>query len=285
MSKPVAALLRLLPLGVLGAAMGVLSPIWAKLSPPPPPIMGVGVDKIAHAVCAAAIFAAALPAMRGFLPTSSFRARALLTGLLLMAAGCVSELHQLTQPARHAEWGDIAANFVGIGFVALACYGWGFTRQTRSRWARLGAARRPSTELLEARRLLGPLATRFVGTGKNSGTDSPSIGAAWFGPRVTPDTPELSSSLQVGRHRRLAPATPSAAHPATRRTAHPGLRCAERAERRAAVPLPSRGSETISGAAPNRPGFQRRRSQSQRGSRRGARTRTPPCCRAPRHRP
>ncbi len=282
MSKPVTLALRLLPFLALSVVVG----IWI-LDPPPTwfgfrlrGFMGVGADKFAHAIGAGALFAAALPAMRYLDPGGSFARRALIAAVVLIVAGGLIELYQISHPLREAEWADFVANVIGIAVVAFACLAWDVARRT---WR--GIPSEPSPELLRARRLLAPLPLRFVEVGAVSGDrirHDLAGGEDALIAQVTPDAPEQSRIQRAERPARSARAAPTAS-PGDRGVALPAPRLGGRARLRPTAVLPKRSSEIGSGGDPTRRGLRRRRSCGQRDSRRGAGIRTRPYCRDPRH--
>ncbi len=279
MSRLAIIALRLAPLFLVAAGMGAL--VAAAPNFPGSQIyLGVGADKFAHAVCSGVLFLAALPMMRFFMQTSSFASRVLTTGLLLVAAGGLLELYQVTRPTRTAAWADVAANVVGIAIAAIACFA------GRAAWRAL--SRRPdarSPAVCQARSLLGPLSTRFVEASWLPGDGLEGDRNGWMDRRATlviPDDPGRSSSQRAEHPGRSAPAAPAASLEDPR-VALLAPHCGGPARRRLAAALPKRSPGTGSDDALSRQGLRRRRSRGQLGSRRGAGIRTRPYCRAPRH--
>lgn len=88
------------------------------LAPAPPRQMDLGWDKLNHLLAFAAL---GLCAIFGWRSGAAARLAVLLA---LLAFGGAIELLQLRVPNRSGEWGDLAADAIGIGLGALLAWGW-----------------------------------------------------------------------------------------------------------------------------------------------------------------
>lgn len=94
-------------------ALLLLTVAWLAFSPAPPPRADTGWDKANHALAFAVL---ALLADLALWPRPA-RRRLIVAGLL--AYGAVIEVGQSRLPPRSGEWGDLAADAVGIGIGLL----------------------------------------------------------------------------------------------------------------------------------------------------------------------
>jgi VanZ family protein len=88
------------------------------LMPAPPRQMDLGWDKLNHVLAFAALGLCAVFGWR------SSRVARLAVLLALLAFGGAIELLQLHVPNRSGEWGDLAADAIGIGLGALLAWSW-----------------------------------------------------------------------------------------------------------------------------------------------------------------
>ena len=272
MSRPGVTAWRLMPFFLTCVAMLVLLAGWPTL-PGTFRIWGVGADKLAHAACAGVLLAVALPATRVVMPTATFRRRLVIAILAVGAAGGWLEVYQMTQPGRKAAWEDILANLVGLAVIAIAALS--------GRWmlsvVRLYAE--PTPEVARARRVLGPLSTRFENGTLRSTAKAGVLGSS--SPSFIPDAAGRSMSPPIESAEHSTPLDPAASREDSFEACRAPRRCAP-GERPEAGALRRNSSETSSGVIPMRRGHRRLRWHSQPGSRLGAETRIRPYCRVPR---
>lgn len=126
---PSAATLRRLWAGLLAAQMAVVCAL--AFMPAPPPAADLGWDKANHLLAFAVMAATAVAAW------GREAGRARFVWALLLALGAFIEAVQSQLPARSAEWGDLAADAVGIAAGLAGSRGWaGWRRARRGRAGR-----------------------------------------------------------------------------------------------------------------------------------------------------
>lgn len=86
----------------------VIAILWLALTPHPPTSIDLGWDKLNHACAFASL------AFSGWLSWRGGPRRRWMLALALLALGAGIEIVQSQVPGRDAEWGDLAADSVGI---------------------------------------------------------------------------------------------------------------------------------------------------------------------------